>query len=493
MKHSYQKWGAVLTACALLVPSGAAFAEETTATQTTTPILQVEDQVLSQSPIIVNGRTYVPFRALFDALGVSVDYDATTKHILADLDGKELVLTAGSQSAKLGDETITLSEAPILKDNTTYLPVRAVANLTGRTVDYTASTKKVNVYDEAALVRETDASFTIYNKLLKNSASLQSMEKTYQSNMSLSGDVTVYDQESGNKKFAGTINFEGLQRGFDLNGTFEVKANLAEMLKQFPADEQSTAEELELAKAMLSAKHQVILSSKDHALYLKSPALSVLQEQSENTWFKVEDSELTAALNMLGTNNSILQLMNNPEKLTLGQLLLETVKQQREMFVEQGLGDYMPSVYDHFVMTRNIVQMIMGDDLFTQSGSTYTAKLDKAPLKARILKFYPEAASVADMFLDSVGSLNYEMIIKNATSSNPSITMKLAGTVVDEGSQIANFDFSVTGDQTNSTLLISGEMKELGKIAINLTAKTTETSRTITLNPPAGASIVPLG
>lgn len=73
------------------------------------------------------GRTFVPFRALFEALGSEVEYDLVHKRVTATKGNNEIQLTVGELIARKNGAEITMEAAPQLVKATTYVPLRFVA------------------------------------------------------------------------------------------------------------------------------------------------------------------------------------------------------------------------------------------------------------------------------------------------------------------------------------------------------------------------------
>jgi hypothetical protein len=111
--------------------------------------------VFDQEPIIKEGRTLVPLRAIFEALGATVEWNAETKTVSAkDEKGVEITLTIGSKEMKVGDKVVTLDvPAQIVKDRT-LVPVRAIAEAFGAEVAWDATTKTVAIQKAVAEVAE---------------------------------------------------------------------------------------------------------------------------------------------------------------------------------------------------------------------------------------------------------------------------------------------------------------------------------------------------
>jgi hypothetical protein len=88
-------------------------------------------RTLDAAPFIKDGRTLLPVRALLEALGGSVQWTASTRTALVALGSRTVSLTIGSKTALVNGTPITLDVAPEIKNGRTFLPLRAVAESLG--------------------------------------------------------------------------------------------------------------------------------------------------------------------------------------------------------------------------------------------------------------------------------------------------------------------------------------------------------------------------
>ncbi|TDQ34745.1 copper amine oxidase N-terminal domain-containing protein [Aureibacillus halotolerans] len=101
-------------------------------------------QSYSQPAIVQSGRTLVPLRPIFEALGATVQYDAETRIITAVKEDRTVTLTVGSAYAKVNGTTITLdAKAQVIKGNT-MVPLRFVSEAMGATVQFDGQVKISN-------------------------------------------------------------------------------------------------------------------------------------------------------------------------------------------------------------------------------------------------------------------------------------------------------------------------------------------------------------
>jgi len=86
---------------------------------------------IDAAPMIQNDRTYVPFRALAEAFGAEVAYDEATQAVTAELNGVTVVMTIGSATYTVNGTEKTMDVAPFISGSRTMIPVRFAAEAFG--------------------------------------------------------------------------------------------------------------------------------------------------------------------------------------------------------------------------------------------------------------------------------------------------------------------------------------------------------------------------
>ena len=94
-------------------------------------------------PQIINGRTLVPMRAIFEELGATVDWNGDTKTATSVREDKTIILTIDSYTMYVNDEKVTLDVAPCLINGRTMVPARAVSESFDLKVDWDNDTRSV--------------------------------------------------------------------------------------------------------------------------------------------------------------------------------------------------------------------------------------------------------------------------------------------------------------------------------------------------------------
>lgn len=97
------------------------------------------------APVIVNGRTLVPVRAVIEEMGGSVDWDESTSTAILKYGNDEIRLTIGSTTAYLNGEAHTLDTAPEDINDRTMLPIRFIAESFKFSVDWDEEQQLVTI------------------------------------------------------------------------------------------------------------------------------------------------------------------------------------------------------------------------------------------------------------------------------------------------------------------------------------------------------------
>ena len=99
--------------------------------------------VFDVPPMIVNDRVLVPFRAIFEALGMEVEWDNDARSAIGMNDDVIIEIPIGSLVAIVNDETVELDVAAMLYNERTFVPLRFVAENSGANVEWRNDTRTV--------------------------------------------------------------------------------------------------------------------------------------------------------------------------------------------------------------------------------------------------------------------------------------------------------------------------------------------------------------
>jgi len=114
-------------------------------------------------PVIIDDRTLVPMRAIFEALEFDIEWNGETQTIIAERDLVIIDMQIGNSQMRVetifdfsdfppdsllptvfsSTETVILEVPPQIIDNFTFVPVRAIAEATGADVEWIAETQTI--------------------------------------------------------------------------------------------------------------------------------------------------------------------------------------------------------------------------------------------------------------------------------------------------------------------------------------------------------------
>ncbi|MDO4540381.1 MAG: N-acetylmuramoyl-L-alanine amidase [Syntrophomonadaceae bacterium] len=110
-----------------------------------TVLLNGQAMSFEVAPIIENGRTLVPLRAIFEALGATVSWDEATRTVTAAKGETVIVLPIGSLSPTVNGVAYPLDTAATIVNDRTLAPLRFVGEALGSTVSWDDATRTVDI------------------------------------------------------------------------------------------------------------------------------------------------------------------------------------------------------------------------------------------------------------------------------------------------------------------------------------------------------------
>lgn len=96
-------------------------------------------------PQIINNRTMVPVRAIFEALGASVEWNQETQTVTAIKGGTTVKLTIDSDTMYVNDTVTAIDSPACIIDDRTLVPVRAVSEAFNIKAEWDENTRTVTL------------------------------------------------------------------------------------------------------------------------------------------------------------------------------------------------------------------------------------------------------------------------------------------------------------------------------------------------------------
>lgn len=425
-------------------------------------------------PEKVNGRVMVPFRAIAEALGAEVDYNAgaiTAKKngqtLAFSLGGKQLT---GTDSAGKTVKTMQLDTAPYKKDGRTYVPVRFFAEAFGLTVQWDQDMQTAVLYDRAALVSDIDSKFTVLNKWIKAQPSTENA-RTLRTVATIGAVYTAFDTIDGNKDYKVDVKAEFLANGQAVEATVTVDLRvLASYFLDDPqADDVLTAAQAALLRSALSnVKLELLCNADSGDLYLKCPAVAKIlaMDKTDNANLKALSNGAWLHINWADSTfgalfRENLKILKNNTFTSVGERII-TSHESAVTTYELGWEDF----YRNIKNDVNRLNNLLGDEQFTASGSRCTAKLDKQN--------------------DDYGKTMTGSYMLNTADGSFSGTLESRSDSWNTTKTVLTFSGSVQ----NCKLNVTYHTKNTGILSLDITLTTTESSVEPKNAPPAGDKIV---
>ncbi len=321
-----------LTIC-ILMASACVFASDSATKLRDDIIVQLNGEIIDFTDAngdkveaqIMNDRTMVPMRKIFEVLGAEVEWDGENRIVTGKKEGTEIKLQIGNNIAtkKISEETknIELDVTPTIVNGRTLVPVRFIAESLDKKVGWDAENRAVIIID----------SDEIENKIKNNASNLYELltnkfenPKIYEADLVLNG--TIKDSEQS--KIKGNMNIK-------------VNETAAEIHLTLISDE----------KNFKDIDASVILDIKNYTVYVKSDSI----KNSDGMWVKYE--------------------LDDEEKESMKRVFdeLKTSQELDTKYIFNNLIDEKNFTLDFYKELNQIVEMVTkvaGNDNLKKSGNT---------------------------------------------------------------------------------------------------------------------------
>ena len=461
---------AVLCAAALLSSGVPALAAESSNPGIS---VQLDGEMLTftdAAPEAVDGRTFLPVRAVFEAMGAQVSYDADTQTVTAVRDDTTVTMTLGSTEATVTQYGLTtpvaMDVAPYAHDNRTYVPVRFAAQAFGCVVGWDQDDQTVILIDTGKLVEETLAKYD-YSYLEAYAAYAQKynegvwdMDADWNASLELGAALTGYE--------AAPITMSGTMDGTvadssQLELAMTLLMDLRPLLESLMASEDGgmSATDTELLEKLAEEGVAMQLRGDVEAgqLYLNLSGEFLEQGAgwSSDTWYLLD---LSGLMELSGMNYSqVLQAAQKMDVKDLVALLLTAVAEE---------PTDKDTAYAQLAAGVDLAAQLLRDDAFTANGSD------------RVLH-YSTVVEGMDLSVTFTLSMDGEQVEGYA------LELTLAGTGDYEGMEMSLSASMDAKDQMKADLALKAP--ELLEMTMELTGAYAQGKTAPEIQPPEGAAV----
>lgn len=100
---------------------------------------------MKQEAFIENGSVMVPIRGVFEQLGIKVTWDGKAQTVTTTSKNRKIKLKMGSAIGYVNDQKIQLQSPPMVKNNSTYVPLRFLITHSGFHVNWDQKSQTVSI------------------------------------------------------------------------------------------------------------------------------------------------------------------------------------------------------------------------------------------------------------------------------------------------------------------------------------------------------------
>ena len=111
-------------------------------------LLNGKEIISDTAPVIRNDRTLVPLRAVLEAMGAEVEWNESEQEITVLINGRTMKLGIGKPEMLVDSEAITIDAPPEIINDRTMVPIRAIAEAGGCEVDWNGDNREVIILSE---------------------------------------------------------------------------------------------------------------------------------------------------------------------------------------------------------------------------------------------------------------------------------------------------------------------------------------------------------
>lgn len=136
---------------------------QTPSNDSSAPAVYIDSKLVSFDvpPIIQNGRTLVPLRAIFEAMGASVSWDGTNQTVTAKRGDTTIILKVGSTQPTVNGQVWPLDVPAKIVSDRTLAPLRFVGEAYGGTVAWNEASRTINISSPSASTNKKPVSVAV--------------------------------------------------------------------------------------------------------------------------------------------------------------------------------------------------------------------------------------------------------------------------------------------------------------------------------------------
>lgn len=321
-------------------------------------------------PQLKDNRTFLPYRAVFEAMGADVGYEDNV--VTAKRGDTELSMTIGEGTATVTrggvTETLTMDVAPYVDNATwrTYVPVRFAADAFGCSVSWDQAAQTVIIMDVETLVDEALAGkeFTLLEKYMEYSEKYNvgnwAVDGTLDASVSLLGsaDLSVLTGTVDGIVSGNTAGEMSMAMDLDLASLMSHIASLTSMSLE---DYGFTEEDLRMSMAL-----DMKMDMATGTMYFKmNDAMNAELGLPADAWMSLDLNAIMAESGLEWDYEAMLAQAND----------IDTAELLKTALAEISLDDQAADAYTTLADTLNSVLTALSDEGFQKTSNGYETTL----------------------------------------------------------------------------------------------------------------------
>ena len=227
-------------------------------------------------PAMVKNRTMVPVRALMECAGATVDYQDDT--VLLKTGDAEISFRPGETDVTLVKDgetsTLQMDVAPYISQRRTYVPLRFFSEALGYDVLWDPDYKTAVILDPVAVIDRLNRDFQTVNSLF--TAQTLPTAQVRQCDATFNGKLTVFDSINGNKTadLTGSASVLFSDKAIDAHYDYDMGQVLDLLMTLIPAAAEMSPEDLAELAMLRRMEMDMIYDLAENKGYMHFPALT---------------------------------------------------------------------------------------------------------------------------------------------------------------------------------------------------------------------------
>ena len=309
-------------------------------------------------PEAKEGRTYIPMRATFNALGFAdedIVWDAAASAVTAKRDALEISLKLGEKKITItdaeGTREIETDAAAYAANSRTYVPVRFVAEAAGCKVGWDAADRVVLIDDIGAILKANTETYDLMNQYLDYS------RKYSEGNIAMNGELGMVMEMADlmsmgmGGEFSAVSNMTDIEMDMDLEVAVDVP---------YPDENGEVTSAQETQALSIEARGDMDAG----VFYFKADELSEMMGMQGDVWFKMD---MNAMMSMEGLDEMV-----GMDYDALMKLSVDSVNMSFEDSLAAIL-EFLPLTDDDATAkdVLDILNQLCADSAFVKDGTDY--------------------------------------------------------------------------------------------------------------------------